>query len=341
MNSLNQNRLSARIEVARYVMIAGIVILHLPPYVPLSEVSGLFESIKAFFSHGVFRFSVPVLSAISGFLLFRSIERKKYSELVVSKVRTLAIPMIIWNVPMLLGLFYIQSTLSTSHQFSFQAYPFDAVRWFDGVFGVFSMPVNYPLNFLRDIFALSLLAPCFYLVIQKFGLLGLLAIFFFFWFDFDGQFVLRNQMAINYCCGAWLAMKGTDIFQLDKYRLVSLVVIIVSCSAIVWFEIENRSLFRVLSPFFVWSALSYLDSTMLSSWIVRYSKQSFFIFCVHAPLLIILWFSYQFINNIISVPYVVFWLFSPFIVLILCNLFYKAGYKLAPAFMRLALGGRA
>ena len=66
-------------------MIVGIVILHVPPYVPLNEVSGLFESIKAFFAHGVFRSSVPVLSAISGYLIIRTIDTKSYGKLVTSK----------------------------------------------------------------------------------------------------------------------------------------------------------------------------------------------------------------------------------------------------------------
>ena len=54
-------------------MIVGIVILHVPPPIPLVETApGVFPFIKAYFSHAVFRSTVPVLTCISGFLLFKA-----------------------------------------------------------------------------------------------------------------------------------------------------------------------------------------------------------------------------------------------------------------------------
>lgn len=62
--------LRERIAAIRYLMILGIVFLHMPPYVPLDQLSGEgFDLVKGFFSHGLFRATTPTLTAIAAFLL--------------------------------------------------------------------------------------------------------------------------------------------------------------------------------------------------------------------------------------------------------------------------------
>jgi succinoglycan biosynthesis protein ExoH len=93
--------ISKRIWVTRYVMVIGIVILHLPPYQGLSELDGsIFEYVKAFFAHGVFRASVPVLTVMSGYLIFATKLYTKPVKLLKKKVSTLLIPLIVWNLPL-------------------------------------------------------------------------------------------------------------------------------------------------------------------------------------------------------------------------------------------------
>ncbi|MDA1326673.1 MAG: hypothetical protein O3C34_18275 [Proteobacteria bacterium] len=91
--SLDQN-ISDRIELLRFMLIFGIVILHVPPYIPLGETAdGWFPFIKAFFQHGLFRSTVPVLTCISGFLLFKAYLDQRVRELVVKKTQTLLLPL--------------------------------------------------------------------------------------------------------------------------------------------------------------------------------------------------------------------------------------------------------
>ncbi len=332
--------MNQRIDLARYIMIAGIIVLHAPPTVSLGEVQGFFETVRAFFTHGLFRFSVPVLSTISGYLLFKTIERKTYSSILKTKVRTLVLPMLIWNLPLVIALYLLQANTSSSHEFSFQAYPFDGLQWLSGVFGIFQLPVNYPLNFLRDIFAITLFTPLIYITLKHFNFIGLVLLCLFFWFNLEGSFVLRNLMAINFCCGAWVALKGVDVFQLDRFRLWSVGIIIIACFSIVFFEIENKSYFRLLAPFFLWSALSYLDGSKLAEFILRYSKQSFFVFCAHGPLLVVMWIIYKLVNSFVLIPYPIFWIVTPVVILVLCNVLYTLGYRFIPSVMKWSLGGR-
>ena len=54
-------------------MIIGIVLLHTPMYVSVADIdSGWFDLTKAFFQSAAFRCTAPVLTLISGYLLFNA-----------------------------------------------------------------------------------------------------------------------------------------------------------------------------------------------------------------------------------------------------------------------------
>ena len=81
----------------RYLMIVGIVVLHTPPYVPVAEMGpGLFDFIKAFFQSAMFRATVPVLTVISGYLLFQSGLDQHWMRLAKKKTRTIIARMSAW-----------------------------------------------------------------------------------------------------------------------------------------------------------------------------------------------------------------------------------------------------
>ena len=151
--------ISERISLLRYVMILGIVILHIPPNIPLAETgTGVFHFIKAFLVHAVFRSTVPVLTCISGYLLFNSYLYTSISLIFIKKAKRLIVPLFIWNFPIVLLLYVFQSQGVFSN-YSVKLYPFDAVTFFNGIFSITGAPVNFPLFFLRDLFVLSLLSP--------------------------------------------------------------------------------------------------------------------------------------------------------------------------------------
>ena len=89
-----------RIEFLRITLIAGIVILHTPPTWLLEtlppEAHHWPGVIKLFFDYGPLRAGLPVLSLISGYLLFLRPYRT-YANLVHRKLATLVVPFLIWN----------------------------------------------------------------------------------------------------------------------------------------------------------------------------------------------------------------------------------------------------
>ena len=85
-----QHGIHDRIAFLRIVMIFGVIVLHTPAYVPMAAIgSGWFDMVKAFFQLAVFRASVPVLTVISGFLLFKSCIDQEPLRCLTKKTRTI------------------------------------------------------------------------------------------------------------------------------------------------------------------------------------------------------------------------------------------------------------
>jgi succinoglycan biosynthesis protein ExoH len=321
----------------RFLLIFGIVILHVPQYVPLEETAaGWFPFIKAFFQHGLFRSTVPVLTCISGFLLFRSCLDQRFGELVAKKTQTLILPLFLWNFPLIVILFVIQSQGLMSHNFSATLYPFDLFTTLDKTFGLVSSPVNYPLNFLRDLFILCLLAPLIGLLLRHLPWIGLAGLSLFFWFNWDGGLVLRNTMPINFYIGGMAAVLHWNLNKLDRFALPFAVLLIACCALIVALEIGDRRWFRVVSPILIWPMMGLIVYTALGRVCRRLAPDAFFIFLSHGPLLLAIWLAYSKLAT--AIPYELFWISAPFVVLLLCLAVKRFAEKSVPGLLAFMLG---
>jgi len=309
--------ISQRINILRYFMIFGIIMLHTPQFVPLVETgSAPFDFLKATFQHAIFRCSVPVLTCISGYLLFKASYDLKYPTLVVKKVRTLLVPLIIFNLP-LAGLVYMTQVMGVQvHDFSQTLHPFQLRSWADAVIGLFESPVNYPLNFLRDLFVISLLSPIAGFALRNFMWPGFAIVFAVFWFGWDGKLILINDMAFMFYIGGMAAVGNWNLRALDKYAPVLLLGFLALCVAIVALQIESKSYIRLVAPFMIWPAASLLVNTFVGTRIAALAKYSFLTFLVHGPILLVSWMAYQKVFAA-TVPYWVYWVVTPVIIAVL------------------------
>lgn len=337
MNTIEKD-ISQRIAMLRFLMIFGIVILHTPLYIPLAETGGsLFDFIKAFFQHAVFRTSVPVLTCISGYLLFKGPLPNQFLQLFRKKTKTIFIPLFIFNFPIVLIVYSIQYTQAIDYQFSVQLTPLNPMLWMNAIFGLTTSPINYPLNFLRDLYVVSLLSPLFLLLLKTIPKTGLVIVSLFFLFNYDGFFIIRNLMPIMFYFGAYLALYDIDMRQLDKYAIHLLLLFIVLCIAIIHFKIENRNFLRLISPFLIWPAATLIVDTWLGKRFIALAKYSFPIFLMQGPILLVCWLVYN--QYLPMFPYWSFWIATPFIsALILVN-FYRIGCFIMPRTMRFVFGG--
>jgi succinoglycan biosynthesis protein ExoH len=210
--------------------------------------------------------------------------------------------------------------------------------WLNAIVGLNSAPINYPLNFLRDLYVLAIIAPIFGLLIRRYPWIGLIGISILFWFDFDGPIIRRNTMPIVFYLGGLAAVYRWNLKALDRYAVHLFAVFVVLCISVVYFDIENRNYLRVVSPILIWPAVSLIVGTRFGLWVSGKSKYSFFTFLMHAPVLLAFWLSYQ--EFLTFVPYWVFWLVTPIISAIVLSYTYTMLRGRYPRIMQFALGSR-
>lgn len=334
-----EKEIQKRIWLTRYLMVIGIVVLHTPPYQPLTELSlSTFDFVKAFFSHGLFRTTVPVLTAISAYLLFSSKQITKPLGLLKKKTTSILLPLILWNVPVVLGIYLVQRYEILSHTFSVQLYPFTSIAWLDATTGLTSSPANYPLNFLRDLFVLSVFAPLFYPLLKYTPFWGGVLVAVVYFYNLDGAFVLRNSMLISFYTGALIATQKWRLTALDAFAWPLLLLLITLCSAVVIWDVQNREWLRIISPFLIWPSMSLFGDTAIVSWLLHHTNASFLTFLAHAPLLVVLWVLYQGFASFL--PYPVFWLGAPVVITVICAVIHPVMYRILPSVSKVLLGGR-
>jgi succinoglycan biosynthesis protein ExoH len=326
-----------RIDLLRFVMIFGVVVLHTPKYVPIAEVGAdLFSLIKAFFQNAMFRTTVPVLTFISGYLIFHSGLDQLPKLLAAKKSRSLLVPFLAFNLPLVVAVWLAE--LLTSVRTNYRLVPFDPAVWQDAAFGILHSPINYPLNFLRDMLVLMCLAPLMGYLIRRAAVLGFALVCLFFLNNFDGILILRDVMPVIFYAGGVAAYRKWDLRALDRYAVPCAILILLLCAAIVHFRIANTNLLRLVSPLLIWPASSLLLNTRFGNWCGRMNKYSFFLFVAHAPLLFATWLVYQRFGQ--GLPYPVYWVLAPVLTTAMIVALYRCAARFVPGPFALMIGGR-
>ena len=331
--------ISKRISIIKYVMIIGIVVTHIPPFEHIHAFGfSTIETIKVFFAHGVFKVAVPVLATISGFLVFSSKLYLNYSKLIYKKSRSILLPLILWNLPFALIIYLLQKYEFSGYHYWIELHPISIENWLLVVVGWTGLPINYPLHFLRDLFVVALMTPLFWLLLKRIPYLGFLIVLTVYYFDLEGGLVMRNNMLVTFYLGALAATQKWNLKSLDRHYLVLAIVFICACLIITTYRTDNRELFVILSPFMVWPFFSCVTNTKLGDILHRYSKNSFFLFLSHAPILFILYKIYQ--NLPVDIPYSLFWCTAPIITILIANPMVKKTRQWFPNTSQILLGGR-
>ena len=289
-------------------MIFGIVVLHTPEYVNIVDIgSGWFDLTKAFFQSAVFRCTVPILTCISGYLLFGSGIDANFKKLAEKKFKTLLMPFLTCNALLAVLLFILQSHYKLTT--SYQLYPFSIKTMLDAAFGLTKGPVNYPLNFVRDLMVLMMLSPLLGYLLRHAALPGLLAVFLVFWLNVDGYLILRSEMPIMFYLGGMAAAKKWNVKMLDAHARTCLFLFLLACIGIVYFKIGNTTYLRLISPLLVWPATALISNSAWGRWLAEQAKYSFFIFLLHAPVLLA---SFAFYKRFApEMPYEIYWFATP------------------------------
>ena len=331
--------ISKRISIIKYVMVIGIVITHIPPFEQIDAFGySTIETIKVFFAHGMFKVAVPVLAAISGFLMFSSKLHLQYPKLIYKKSKSILLPLILWNLPFAIIIYLMQKHDLSDYRYWIDLYPATIESWLLIVVGWTGLPVNYPLHFLRDLFVVTLMTPLFWLFLKRIPYLGLLIVLTVYYFDLEGGLVMRNNMLVTFYLGALAATQKWNLYLLDRYFAILFLIFICACLIITTYRIDNRELFVILSPFLVWPFFSRIVNTNVGDILNKYSKNSFFLFLSHAPILFILYKAYETVS--MQIPYYVFWCAAPIITILIANPMVAKTRQWLPNTSQILLGGR-
>lgn len=326
-----------RISMLRFLMIFGVVVVHTPPTLEVHELDGsTWAYIVSFFQNGLFMAGVPVLTVISGYLLFGSGSDLKYWALLKKKARTLLVPFMVFNLGHIL--LQIVLRLATGKWLGEDLFAQDIDAWMNSLFSLRKAPENDPLHFLRELIVLVVLSPIFGLLIRKAPIAGFAAVSLFFLTNSDGFLMNRTDMATEFYLGGLAAVYRWDVKALDKYWLDSLLILCVASAMVTLFAIRDVTWLRLMAPILVWSAASRLVDRPLGAWFGHLSMYSFFIYVTHAPLLRICWIVFQ--KAFPAVPVALFTTIAPFAVVCACIGLYKLLSAWAPVPFDWALGSR-
>ncbi len=330
-----QGSIGQRIAILRFLMIFGIVVLHAPPYVPIWDVpNNLFDLFKAFFQHAVFRTTVPMLTFISAYLLFRSGLDLTPVKLARKKFRSIVVPFLVFNLGLLGAMLVLYHGLHIT--LSNNAIPQDAKAWLDAAFGLTGAPINYPLNFLRDLTALIIVAPLLGCLLRYSPWPGLVLVALVYQFNLDGHFVLRDVMWPVFYCGGLAAVRNWNMRALDRYAPLCLAMFLALCTCVIWFRVANTNVLRLVAPILIWPAASLLVSTAIGRWLAYMSKYSFFVFVAHAPVLAATMVVYKPFEAYI--PYPLYWVAAPVVTTALLVSSYRVGVQALPDLFNLVFG---
>jgi surface polysaccharide O-acyltransferase-like enzyme len=309
--------------------------------------------IQYYFSHVLARISVPLFYLMSGFLFYDSFDGSinKYYNKLKSRIRTLFIPFLFWNLLTLFVLAILQANSITSRYFSGKFAPvssFNAYDFLNAIFGFTRNPIAYQFWFIRDLMLLVILSPILYWTIRHIPRLTLFLLFYIWALSLNPLYAPSSEATLFFFIGGLIGCTTARLDLFDKYAKLLFVAYI--CLSII--ELLTMNMFYNIYLHNINIIIGIIATIWLSGIINRkmikiskilklLSPAAFFIFATHEPLLtVIRKLSYVIINPSNSIIVIIIYFSDIFITIMLCIILYFILTKISLSFMRVICGGR-
>lgn len=342
---------SSRINLMRLLLIAGIVFVHIPYDPQRSPYLGNYGTVdwlRVYLGDSLFRIGVPCLSAISGYLLFRrGLVQFDYRRVFSSKAVTVLLPFILWNSAFLIlvfvaqrngvGIGYLPDVAGApSHELASLAF---AVR---------DWPINLPLYFLRDLLLCIALSPLLGQLVMRFPHLTLALFLAYAVLPVPNLIFLKKSILFGFSLGIYASLHQIDIKRLDGHAMP--ITLAVGAASVLlaaglyatgpeyplWLE-TLRSLTAIAGILGAWALSSLLVRTRFGTRLAIGGGLSFWIFCGHYPLLILLWMAW---NRTGSASYPLFYFTAPVLTLVLLTTTHGLVKRATPGLHAILTGNR-
>ncbi|NRR31594.1 acyltransferase [Oxalobacteraceae bacterium] len=351
---------SQRLSSIRFPLIVAVVFIHAygsdvsvsGTTLGLASTNALTGFIRDLISQGLARSAVPLFFLMSGYLFFLGFQAstKHYLDKFSSRVQTLLIPFLIWNIATLLLNAAVQSLPATQAFVSgnnARIADFGLYEYANAIFGIDRPPIAYQFWFIRDLMVVVLLSPLIYFCVSRMAAV-FLAILALLWVAKIWPLYIPSAPALLFfSVGAALACHRQSLFRFDAYAkpLIAVYLCVLPVHVML---LGSPASTHVEKLTIVLGAIAFLS---LSKWVVRrealrhalqgLASASFFVFAAHEPLLTIFRkIAYKIVQPSSSAAVLTLYLLIPITLIILLVAVYRLGAKYLPGLTRVVSGGR-
>ncbi len=371
------NESSLRLKLLRFPPIIGVIYIHgyattvnyAGGEIGTANINGLTDFIRVLISQGLARLAVPLFFLMSGYLFFANFRwsEKTYFKKILTRIRSLLIPFLFWNLLALALIALAQAFPSIQFMpyFTGENNVIANFTWFDylnNILGLKWYPFAYHFWFIRDLMLLVLLAPVI-AVILRFVPFPYFLILYLCWvsstwpvyepiimgwiFGVVPVFVPAAMGLLFFSAGALCGINGKSLFALDRYGVAACIafVPIVLADTIwytAWFNVYlHRTGLLVGVVAALYSTKLILRYERLTNWIVTLGRASFFVYAAHEPVLrIVRTLSFKYIPFDWPYTMLVLYLAIPMVVVALLVWCHRMLNILCPRTLSVITGGR-
>ena len=265
-------------------------------------------------ANGLFRFTMPLLFVISGFLYSMKDDRPNKQQ-VQKRFRTLLLPYFIWSAISIIMIYiletypYTKSLIGTTHiaQMNDKQMFLHQYKWYDVLARWIFAPLSYQLWFIRVLFIYNLAyRPIRWCVLHPTGKWIFFSIATFLWLSTFGAGLIEGEGLLFFSLGVWIQKNNFDLEVPARWLnpiwwgLTSILLITTKTwLAFKGMAILGSSVYPVLAIMLKLSVFTGLIAAWYSSngmvtflmkqrWFTGASNYSFFIYVAHAPLVAIM-----------------------------------------------------
>ncbi|MBL6079503.1 acyltransferase family protein [Belnapia sp. T18] len=305
--------LPTTIEVARVVLVIGLVFLHYFSF-PNSRVSPFTgfdpdqHSFATFVNSFILLFffsAVPLLSTISGWLFFGLTDHplQTIARRMRGRIVSLLLPLITWSLATIATGFVLHAIAPTTGLLGEFRFDFDEPSLFgllDGIFGLTGLPTAFQFWFVRDLFLSVLVSPLLWLILRHAPLAGVAVLGASWVCDFTFGIFIRTDVLFFFFLGGFARMRQVPLnisWSTTKVLLVSYALLMAARAlAPLWLDPTTpphedmldlaTRLARPLGVVACWGLCLRLATTQLGGFFARYGGFAFFLHASHFPIII-------------------------------------------------------